>query len=131
MIEEVIQYCNYPLKEFSNKKFPPLSFSKKIDPRAVSRAITLLQNNPTKKWVNKVSQKNKKNKKNIPILGLTGTGGAGKSSVCDRLVQYFLLANPQKTMAIVSVDPSKRKTGGALLGDRIRMNANQIGRAHV
>ena len=121
MIEEVIQYCNYPLKEFSNKKFPPLSFSKKIDPRAVSRAITLLQNNPTKKWVNKVSQKNKKN---IPILGLTGTGGAGKSSVCDRLVQYFLLANPQKTMAIVSVDPSKRKTGGALLGDRIRMNAN-------
>ena len=59
----------------------------------------------------------------IPILGITGTGGAGKSSLTDELVRRFLLDFPDKTLAIISVDPSRRKTGGALLGDRIRMNA--------
>jgi methylmalonyl-CoA mutase len=116
MIKEVVQFCNYELKSFPKNKLPKLNFSKKIDPRYLSRAITLLQNGPIKKIV-------KKSKKNIPIIGLTGTGGAGKSTVCDRIVQYFLLANPQKTIAVISVDPTKRKTGGALLGDRIRMNA--------
>lgn len=59
----------------------------------------------------------------VPVLGITGTGGAGKSSLVDELVRRFLMDFPDKRMAIVSVDPSKRKTGGALLGDRIRMNA--------
>ena len=117
MIDQVIQFCDYTLKDFSQKKLPKLSFSKKIDPRQISRAITLLQNKSTTK------KSTQKTKKNIPIIGLTGTGGAGKSTLCDRLIQYFLLANPSKTIAIISVDPSKRKTGGALLGDRIRMNA--------
>lgn len=58
-----------------------------------------------------------------PVLGITGTGGAGKSSLVDELVRRFLLDFSDKTIAILSVDPSKRKTGGALLGDRIRMNA--------
>ena len=58
-----------------------------------------------------------------PVLGITGTGGAGKSSLADELVRRFLVDFPDKTLAIISVDPSKRKTGGALLGDRIRMNA--------
>src|SRR5690606_732021 len=58
-----------------------------------------------------------------PILGITGTGGAGKSSLVDELVRRFLKDFPEKTVGIISVDPSKRKTGGALLGDRIRMNA--------
>ncbi|GAB4464686.1 MAG: methylmalonyl-CoA mutase family protein [Thermoflexibacter sp.] len=58
-----------------------------------------------------------------PVLGITGTGGAGKSSLVDELVRRFLLYTEEKTVAIISVDPSKRKTGGALLGDRIRMNS--------
>lgn len=58
-----------------------------------------------------------------PILGITGTGGAGKSSLTDELVRRFLMDFSDKRIAIISVDPSKRKTGGALLGDRIRMNA--------
>ncbi len=58
-----------------------------------------------------------------PVLGITGTGGAGKSSLVDELVRRFLADFQDKTIAVISVDPSKRKTGGALLGDRIRMNA--------
>jgi len=60
---------------------------------------------------------------NTPVLGITGTGGSGKSSLVDEVVRRFLIDFPEKTLAIVSVDPSKRKTGGALLGDRIRMNS--------
>ncbi|HBV17185.1 methylmalonyl-CoA mutase family protein [Chryseobacterium carnipullorum] len=59
----------------------------------------------------------------IPIIGITGTGGAGKSSLTDELVRRFLRSNTDKKIAIISIDPSKKKTGGALLGDRIRMNA--------
>jgi methylmalonyl-CoA mutase len=66
-----------------------------------------------------------------PILGITGTGGAGKSSLVDELVRRFLLDFPEKNIAIVSVDPSKRKTGGALLGDRIRMNAIKNERVYM
>ena len=59
----------------------------------------------------------------VPVLGITGTGGSGKSSMVDELVRRFLSDFPDKRIALVSVDPSKRKTGGALLGDRIRMNS--------
>ncbi|MEL4419502.1 hypothetical protein, partial [Shewanella algae] len=54
-----------------------------------------------------------------PVLGITGTGGAGKSSVTDEIVRRFLQRYTDKTIAVISVDPSKKKTGGALLGDRI------------
>ena len=60
---------------------------------------------------------------NVPVLGITGTGGAGKSSLVDELVRRFTTDFPEKHIAVISVDPSKRKTGGALLGDRIRMNS--------
>lgn len=61
--------------------------------------------------------------KEIPVVGITGTGGAGKSSLTDELIRRFINEFPGKRVAILSVDPTKQKTGGALLGDRIRMNA--------
>jgi methylmalonyl-CoA mutase len=67
----------------------------------------------------------------IPVVGITGTGGAGKSSVTDELVRRYLNAFADKTIAVISVDPSKKKTGGALLGDRIRMNAIAGPRAYM
>lgn len=66
-----------------------------------------------------------------PVLGITGTGGSGKSSSVDEIVRRFLLDFPNKTVGIISVDPSKRKTGGALLGDRIRMNAIRNERVYM
>ncbi len=72
-----------------------------------------------------------KTAKTIPVLGITGTGGAGKSSVTDEIVRRFLNSFKEKTIAVISVDPSKKKTGGALLGDRIRMNAIFNSRAYM
>ncbi|OQP51148.1 methylmalonyl-CoA mutase [Niastella yeongjuensis] len=66
-----------------------------------------------------------------PVLGITGTGGAGKSSVTDEIVRRYLNAFDNKTIAVISVDPSKKKTGGALLGDRIRMNSIHSPRAYM
>lgn len=93
------------------------------DPQAVARIISSAENFPdvAKDALKTIHDKNKTSK--TPVLGITGTGGAGKSSLVDELVRRFLLDFPKKTVGIVSVDPSKRKTGGALLGDRIRMNS--------
>ncbi|MGJ8684441.1 MAG: methylmalonyl-CoA mutase family protein [Nonlabens sp.] len=66
-----------------------------------------------------------------PVLGITGTGGSGKSSLVDELIRRFLIDFPEKTIGVISVDPSKRKTGGALLGDRIRMNAINNDRVYM
>ncbi len=72
----------------------------------------------------------KKGDKVIPVLGITGTGGAGKSSLTDELVLRFLNDQKDKTVGIISVDPTRRKTGGALLGDRIRMNSIHTDRVY-
>ena len=69
--------------------------------------------------------------KSIPVIGITGTGGAGKSSVTDEILRRFLQGFSEKTIAVISVDPSKKKTGGALLGDRIRMNSIHSPRAYM
>ena len=68
-------------------------------------------------------KKAKELSKNTPVFGITGTGGAGKSSLTDELIRRFLNELPDKKVAILSIDPTKQKTGGALLGDRIRMNS--------
>ncbi len=70
-------------------------------------------------------------RRRIPVLGITGTGGAGKSSLTDELVRRFLADFTDKRVAILSVDPTQRRTGGALLGDRIRMNAINTPRAFM
>ncbi len=95
----------------------------------IAKLISLAENFPDQyeKIREQLSISNKEltsnNQRKTPVLGITGTGGAGKSSVVDELVRRFLLHTKDKTVAIISVDPSKRKTGGALLGDRIRMNS--------
>ena len=90
---------------------------------SIARVISSAENFPevAKDTLEIIHKKNKNSK--TPVLGITGTGGAGKSSLVDELVRRFLLDFPDKTIGLISVDPSKRKTGGALLGDRIRMNA--------
>ncbi|MCJ0743934.1 methylmalonyl-CoA mutase family protein [Pedobacter montanisoli] len=88
----------------------------------IANAISIAENNPDE-GLTLIHKLQENNQNNPPVLGITGTGGAGKSSLVDELVRRFLIEVPEKTLAIISVDPSKRKTGGALLGDRIRMNA--------
>ncbi len=93
------------------------------DVRKIAREITNAENG--------IEVKSEKSKLTIPVLGITGTGGAGKSSVTDEIVRRFLQNFTDKTIAVISVDPSKKKTGGALLGDRIRMNSISHPRAYM
>ena len=98
---------------------------------AIARLISAAENHPdgAKAELKRVHELAKESK--TPVLGITGTGGAGKSSLVDELVRRFLIDFPEKYIGVVSVDPSKRKTGGALLGDRIRMNAIQNPRVYM
>lgn len=108
---------------------------KNKDFRIIARLISLAENGNDE--FNKVFEGLSKNSSlkgrlgGACILGITGTGGAGKSSLVDELVRRFLIDFPSKTVGIISVDPSKRKTGGALLGDRIRMNSINNSRVYM
>ncbi len=102
------------------------------DPQAIAQSISFVENHPedeVKEFHTELS--NQLTEKDVPVLGITGTGGAGKSSLTDELIRRFLNEYQEKKIAIISVDPSKRKTGGALLGDRIRMNAIHSDRAYM
>ncbi|MCK6621656.1 MAG: methylmalonyl-CoA mutase family protein [Calditrichaceae bacterium] len=90
---------------------------------AIAQTISLIENFPEEAEDLVIELHRIARGKKIPVLGVTGTGGAGKSSLTDELVRRFLADFQEKSVAIISVDPSKRKTGGALLGDRIRMNS--------
>jgi methylmalonyl-CoA mutase len=125
MIEEVIHLCDYPVNGDPANFKSGMKMGEWKDIRKISRAISNAENkvNGAKSVV--------KSGATIPVLGITGTGGAGKSSVTDEIVRRYLNAFPEKTLAVISVDPSKKKTGGALLGDRIRMNSIHSPRAYM
>ncbi len=123
MIEDLIKHCDFalPVKAQLEK---PMTMVQAKDIRKIARQISNAENAVATNDLQKTDKK-------IPVLGITGTGGAGKSSVTDEMVRRFLHYYESKTIAVVSVDPSKKKTGGALLGDRIRMNAISHPRAYM
>ncbi len=92
-------------------------------PRSIARMISAAENAPEVYETLRAEVEQLASKSHAPVLGITGTGGSGKSSMVDELVRRVLRHFPDLKVGLVSVDPSKRKTGGALLGDRIRMNA--------
>ena len=130
MINDLVKQSDFTLGEKVNTDNLIEKLSKK-DTNTIARLITAVENYP-KIHVDTLSLiKEEAEKSETPVLGITGTGGAGKSSLVDELVRRFILDFSDKEIAIISVDPSKRKTGGALLGDRIRMNSIKSDRVYM
>ncbi|WP_242121618.1 methylmalonyl-CoA mutase family protein [Aestuariivivens sediminicola] len=132
MINDLVEQSDYPTPALPLGKDIAKALKKK-DVSVIARLISLAENDHRafEKAFNPILKASTKEAKVPVVLGITGTGGAGKSSLVDELVRRFLSDFPEKTIGIISVDPSKRKTGGALLGDRIRMNAINTPRVYV
>ena len=128
MINDVVKNSDYPLGNNSSIKIDEIV---KRDYRAIAQLISAAENYPQESNVILSKIRNAAKETKVPVLGITGTGGSGKSSLVDELVRRFLVDFPDKHIGIISVDPSKRKTGGALLGDRIRMNAINTNRVYM
>ncbi|MCF6138935.1 fused isobutyryl-CoA mutase/GTPase IcmF [Pseudalkalibacillus berkeleyi] len=134
MINQMVKDCDFPT--FTELK-DELEHLPAKDPKSVARLITVAENfGKVKKeemaaTAEQAITQMKETTNKVPVLGITGTGGAGKSSLTDELVRRYLNEFDDKTIAIISVDPTKQKTGGALLGDRIRMNAIHSPRVYM
>lgn len=137
MINLLVESCDFPTgRNLDGEAIKSLSLRERFgegkgsrlgegthDPKAIGTLISAAENFPEENATVLDTLRQQAKGITTPVLGITGTGGAGKSSLVDELVRRFLLDFTDRTIAIISVDPSKRKTGGALLGDRIRMNA--------
>jgi len=139
MIEEVVEKSRQPFAKEEIKSKNSNGHNGKFilgewrDIRLVATAITKAENGEVVEILKAGNgeSKIKSDAKGALVLGITGTGGAGKSSVTDEIVRRFLNTYSDKTIAVISVDPSRKKTGGALLGDRIRMNSIHHPRAYM
>jgi methylmalonyl-CoA mutase len=131
MIEDVIRQCDFNLNG-SGVYSSAMTLGEVKDVRTIARRITNAENGVAgEELATEGAKQTQDSPSSIPVLGITGTGGAGKSSVTDEIVRRYLNTFADKTIAVVSVDPSKKKTGGALLGDRIRMNSISSPRAYM
>lgn len=128
MINDLVSKCDFPTGADVSGEVDKI---KDKDHKVIAHLISAVENFPekSKELLDKVRKMGKSAK--IPVLGITGTGGSGKSSLIDEFIVRFLADSEDKTAAIISVDPSRRKTGGALLGDRIRMNAIDTDRVYM
>jgi len=128
MINDLVQQSDFKLSEISNDYYKRLQSK---DLNTISRLITLAENEikNCKLIFNQIDEGAEL--ASSIVCGITGTGGSGKSSLVDEIVRRFLLECKEKTVGIISVDPTKRKTGGALLGDRIRMNSINNSRVYM
>lgn len=129
MINDMIRQADFPTVKELNDEVEKL---REQNHQAVARLISVAEYAvDQKEWVEPLQSSVPEPQGPVPVLGITGTGGAGKSSLTDELVRRFIRTYTDKTVAILSVDPSKQKSGGALLGDRIRMNANNTPRVYM
>lgn len=130
MIDDVLMKCDYPTgNQLNGEAGHVVERDVKSIARLISAAENYFDSPETQAALKKIQTQAQASK--VPVLGITGTGGAGKSSLVDEIVRRFLLDFKDKHIGIISVDPSKRKTGGALLGDRIRMNAIRNKRVYM
>ncbi|MDP6922137.1 MAG: methylmalonyl-CoA mutase family protein [Lutibacter sp.] len=128
MINDLVEKADFPIGDQLDVKVSDL---KKQRPYQLAMAISAVENfaDQHRNFIQAVKTAASKSK--TPVLGVTGTGGSGKSSSVDEFIRRYLEDFPDKTVGIISVDPSKKKSGGALLGDRIRMNALKNPRVYM
>ena len=128
MVDDMLSSSDTPTGEIDGVSIDELGTS---DHGLIARMISAGENYPDKYVDVFDAIRRKAADASTPVVGITGTGGSGKSSLVDEIVRRFLMDFDDKTIAVLSVDPSKRRTGGALLGDRIRMNSIPHPRAYM